>query len=30
MNVEHRTSNIECIMGNDEEIEIGVPYCHAS
>jgi hypothetical protein len=24
MNIEHRTSNIECLMGKDEETEIGV------
>jgi len=25
MNIEHRTSNIECLMKRDEETEIGVP-----
>jgi len=24
MNIEHRTSNIECLMEKDEETEIGV------
>jgi len=25
LNVEHRTSNIECLMGREEETETGVP-----